>query len=467
MLNIVRKSFQKIYGHPVNRYLVLLLGCLFFLPALAIYFSRRKNDGYHLQADAIRQSLTADGTAKRLQEEIRQQVEKKYTFFNKNKNSAEMKKEEDRIFTVRMKEMVEYRMRREHPQLRELSFYSVVDELLSTNGGMGAFIVLGFPAFLLLLILSNSYIKYIFDRVLMMLFVVFGVTFLVFTILYISPMDAAVNVLGDMATPDQVEQFRVAYGLNQPYFVQLLEEFKGLITFDLGQSFIGGEDVFTSLMNRFPITLELTIMTLILAVAIAIPSGIISALKPYSALDYVIMLIALLGLSIPGFWFGLLLILNLSIKVQLLPATFVAGSWTSFIMPSIVLGTGLAASTARMTRSSMLEIIKSDYIVTARAKGLPKSKVIFRHALGNAMIPIVTVIGIQFGSMLGGAAVTEKVFNVNGIGSYIVDKQFIPDTPVVIAGVVYVAIVVSLANLFVDILYAFLDPRIKAKLKSY
>ncbi len=288
-----------------------------------------------------------------------------------------------------------------------------------------------------------------------------------FTILYISPMDAAVNVLGDMATPDQVEQFRVAYGLDQPYFVQLLEEFKGLITFDLGQSFIGGEDVFTSLMNRFPITLELTIMTLILAVAIAIPSGIISALKPYSALDYVIMLIALLGLSIPGFWFGLLLILNLSIKAQLLPATFVAGSWTSFIMPSIVLGTGLAASTARMTRSSMLEIIKSDYIVTARAKGLPKSKVIFRHALGNAMIPIVTVIGIQFGSMLGGAAVTEKVFNVNGIGSYIVDKQFIPDTPVVIAGVVYVAIVVSLANLFVDILYAFLDPRIKAKLKSY
>jgi peptide/nickel transport system permease protein len=137
------------------------------------------------------------------------------------------------------------------------------------------------------------------------------------------------------------------------------------------------------------------------------------------------------------------------------------------IMPSIVLGTSLAATVARMTRSSMLEVIKQDYIVTAKAKGLSKSKVIIRHALANAMIPIVTVIGLQFGGMLGGSAVTEKVFNVNGIGSYIVDKQFVPDVPVVLAGVVYVAIIISFINLIVDVLYAFLDPRIKSKLKSY
>ena len=135
-------------------------------------------------------------------------------------------------------------------------------------------------------------------------------------------------------------------------------------------------------------------------------------------------------------------------------------------MPAIVLGTSLAASVARMTRSSMLEVISADYIVTARAKGLSKKTVILKHALGNAMIPIVTVIGLQFGGMLGGSAVTEKVFNVNGIGSYIVDKQFIPDIPIVLAGVVYVAIIISIVNLLVDILYAFLDPRIKSKIKS-
>ena len=136
-------------------------------------------------------------------------------------------------------------------------------------------------------------------------------------------------------------------------------------------------------------------------------------------------------------------------------------------MPANVLATGLSASVARMTRSSMLEVINQDYITTAKAKGLSSRTVILRHALGNAMIPIVTVIGLQFGGMLGGSAVTEKVFNINGIGSYIVDKQFVPDIPVVLAGVVYVSVIISLANLFVDILYAFLDPRIKSKMKNY
>ena len=188
--------------------------------------------------------------------------------------------------------------------------------------------------------------------------------------------------------------------------------------------------------------------------------------RQYSGFDYVFMLLALLGLSIPNFWLGLILILNFSINLGWLPATYSPTNWLTLIMPAIVLGTSLAASVARMTRSSMLEVISADYIVTARAKGLSKKTVILKHALGNAMIPIVTVIGLQFGGMLGGSAVTEKVFNVNGIGSYIVDKQFIPDIPIVLAGVVYVAIIISIVNLLVDILYAFLDPRIKSKIKS-
>ncbi|MGL5752540.1 MAG: ABC transporter permease, partial [Paraclostridium sp.] len=294
-----------------------------------------------------------------------------------------------------------------------------------------------------------------------------GVTFLVFTILHASPLDPAINILGQGATPDQIKEFNAVYGLDQPYIVQLFNSFKGLLTFDLGQSFAGNEEVFVAIARKFPVTLSVTFVSLLVAVILAIPAGIISAIKPYSAYDYTFMLIALIGLSIPNFWLGLILILKFSIEMGLLPATYVVGNASSMIMPAIVLGTSLAASIARMTRSSMLEVVKQDYMTTARAKGLSEKRVVLKHALGNAMIPIVTVIGLQFGGMLGGSAVTEKVFNINGIGSYIVDKQFIPDIPIVLAGVVYVAIIISIVNLLVDILYSFLDPRIKSKMKSY
>lgn len=242
---------------------------------------------------------------------------------------------------------------------------------------------------------------------------------------------------------------------------------KKFLTFDLGTSYVGNEDIAAAFARRFPITLQLSLAAMLVSVIIAIPSGIISAIKQYSAFDYIFMLIALLGLSIPNFWLGLILILNFSIRLGWLPAMYDAANLATLIMPAIVLGTGLSASVARMTRSSMLEVKNSDYVLTARAKGLSENRVVFKHILGNAMIPIVTVIGLQFGGILGGSAVTEKVFNVNGLGKYIVDKQFIPDIPVVLAGVVYVAIVISIVNLLVDILYAFLDPRIKSSLKNY
>ena len=210
----------------------------------------------------------------------------------------------------------------------------------------------------------------------MMIFVVFGVVFLVFTILHMSPMDPAVNILGQTATEEQIIEFNRMYGLDKPYLVQLVEVFKNILTFDLGNSYQGNEVVFDAIMRRFPITLELTMASLIVAVAIAIPAGIISAVKQYSSYDYIFMLLALLGLSIPNFWLGLILILNWSINMEWLPATYSPDNWKTLIMPAIVLGTALAASVARMTRSSMLEVINADYIVTARAKGLSKMKVI-------------------------------------------------------------------------------------------
>ena len=229
----------------------------------------------------------------------------------------------------------------------------------------------------------------------------------------------------------------------------------------------GNEPVMTAIMAKFPITMQVTFSSMVVALIIAVPAGIISAIKPYSSFDYIAMFIALLGLSIPNFWLGLMLILEFSINMGWVPATFQPGNWVTLIMPAIVVGTGMSASIARMTRSSMLEVKNSDYVLTARAKGLAEKKVVLKHILGNALIPIVTMIGMSFGNLMGGAAVTEKVFNINGIGSYIVDKQFVPDIPVVLAGVVYISFVVSLMNLIVDILYAFIDPRIKSKMKNY
>ncbi|ONI37943.1 peptide ABC transporter permease, partial [Candidatus Epulonipiscium fishelsonii] len=328
-------------------------------------------------------------------------------------------------------------------------------------------ILISWPMYLLILLYPRPIIKYITDRLFMMIFVLFGVTFLVFTILYISPMDPALNILGQTATTEQVEQFNKVYGLDKSYLAQLLDSFKNLITFELGNSYQGNEDIGVAIMNKFPITLIVAFWAVFVSVAIAIPSGIISAIKQYSSFDYIFMFIALIGLSIPNFWLGLILILTFSIELHWLPATFQDGNWISIVMPAIVLGTGMSASVARMTRSSMLEVKHSDYVLTARAKGLSESKVVLKHILGNAMIPIVTMIGMQFGGMLGGASVTEKVFNINGLGSWIVDKQFVPDIPVVLAGVVYISIVISIVNLAVDILYAFIDPRIKSKMKNY
>lgn len=469
----ILEAMKKMYRRPLYRILMFILGLPTFLVTLAVWLTRNlgsgKKDAIEKARKELMESLEADGTAASLRKKAELYLKNKLDFFEKKMSPDEMKRQVDKTVKKELEEFVNQRLDADkeiHDWKEKSSFPFILEELLGNTGLFVLSVVTSFPLYILAAIYSNPYGKYILERLIMMIFVIFGVVFFVFTILHLSPMDPAVNILGVTATPEQVENFNKIYGLDQPYLVQLFNWFKKILTLDIGNSYQGNEVVMEALMRKFPVTLQLTLASLAIAIIIAIPAGIVSAVRQYSGFDYVFMLLALLGLSIPNFWLGLILILNFSINLGWLPATYSPTNWLTLIMPAIVLGTSLAASVARMTRSSMLEVISADYIVTARAKGLSKKTVILKHALGNAMIPIVTVIGLQFGGMLGGSAVTEKVFNVNGIGSYIVDKQFIPDIPIVLAGVVYVAIIISIVNLLVDILYAFLDPRIKSKIKS-
>lgn len=400
----------------------------------------------------------------KLAEEYSFHIEKEKEILSKNISDLEKSNRIKKYIDNIKKSMNKYNNKEIKSNIEDST---ILKKLLENNIFFIYSIIFSFPMYILIYIFSHWYMKYIFERIVMMFFVMFGVIFLVFTILYISPMDSAVNILGQDATKEQIDAFNKSYGLDKPYIEQLFYSFKSIITFDLGKSYVGNEDIFSAIARKFPITLSISFLSLLLAIIIAIPAGIISSVKQYSIFDYIFMLIALIGLSIPNFWIGLILILNFSINLNMLPASFIVDNIKSYIMPTIVLGTGLSASVARMTRASMLEIKSSEFVLTARSKGLNESIVIFRHIFKNALIPIITVIGMQLGSILGGAAVTEKVFNIKGIGSYIVDKQFIPDIPVILAGVVYISIVVSIVNLIVDILYAFLDPRIKSDMKNY
>lgn len=410
----------------------------------------------------------ARGIKEELYEEFKEQYERKHAFFNEKINEEKMTVEINKLVEDRVEKLVSNEMNEIHELngTKPLTYTTYFLGLLENTAFLIVSFIPGLLMYILLGLYSNAFSKFIFERLIMSIFVITGVSVLVFTILYLSPFDPAANLLGESATKEQMAAFNQMHGLDLPYLNQLWNTIKGIATFDLGASFTGNEDVATSIANKFPVTLMIAIFSLLMAVVIAIPVGIISATRQNSFLDYAFMFIALIGLSIPNFWQGLIFILNFSIKLQWLPATYSPQNWLSIIMPVIVLGTGLTASVARMTRSSVLEIINEDYIITAKAKGLNQRQVLWKHAIGNAMIPIVTVIGLLFGGMLGGAAVTEKVFNISGIGSYIVDKQFIPDIPAIMGGVIYIAITISLVNVLIDILYAFFDPRIKSKMKQ-
>lgn len=306
--------------------------------------------------------------------------------------------------------------------------------------------------------------KYIFKRLLMLIPVVIGVSFMVFFIMSLAPGDTARMILGEDAPEEALEEFREEQGLNDPVLVQYGNYMIKLVKGDLGESYKTGRPVRTEIFSRFPDTLRLAFWGMVFAVVLSIPIGIISATKQYSALDSVSMVFALLGVATPNFWLGLLLIIVFSLHLRWFPSAGAVG-WRSLVLPVITLGTGCMANITRTTRSSMLEVIRQDYIRTAKAKGVSHKVTIWKHALKNALIPVVTVIGLQFGSLLGGAVLTETVFAWPGVGTYLVNSIKAKDTPAVLGCVIIFSICFSIVNLLVDILYAFIDPRIKSKYK--
>lgn len=306
-------------------------------------------------------------------------------------------------------------------------------------------------------------LKMIGKRLLLLIPILFGVSLLVFSLLYITPGDPAQIILGNSATPDAVQNLRAEMGLDKPYlyrFGKYLFDF--VIKGDLGQSFTTKQPVTTLLGDAFPNTLKLAVAGTLISVILGLFFGIVSAVKQYTWLDNISMSIALVGISIPAFWLAMLFILVFSVWLGWLPSSGFS-SFKHLIMPAFAMGTMSAGSIARMTRSSMLEVIRQDYIVTARSKGQKESVVILRHALKNALIPILTVIGICFGEMLGGSIVIEAIFSIPGIGSLMVNAIKARNYLVVQGGVLYVALAFTLVNLAVDILYMYVDPRLKSK----
>ena len=307
--------------------------------------------------------------------------------------------------------------------------------------------------------------RYILKRLLWMIPIVLGVAVLVFTLMAFCPGDPAALVLGSTATEQDLALMREQMGLNKPFIVRLGTFLSDtFIHFDLGESWVTGASIKAELIERLPRTMVLSLTTLALSILVGMPLGIAAAVKQNGWQDNLCMTFALLGVSIPNFWLALLLILLFSVNLGWLPAMGL-GSWKHYILPAMAGCMGGVAQLARQTRSSMLDVIRSDYITTARAKGVPEFKVITKHALKNGLIPIITVIGTHFGRMLGGAIVIETIFSIPGMGMYIVSGVNSRNYPVVQAGTIFLAIVFSFCMLVVDLVYAAVDPRIKAQYK--
>lgn len=307
--------------------------------------------------------------------------------------------------------------------------------------------------------------KYIAKRILLMFMLLLGMSFIVFASLYLSG-DPAVTVAGPSATEADIEAVRVSLGLNRPFLVQYLDYLGKLLRLDLGTSYTSRQPILDEIMVRLPNTLNLACASIILASIIGIPAGIITALKKDTLVDNVITTGAMIGISIPNFWLGTMLIYVFSVVLKWLPS----GGMTHFfwtpaglrevILPALALSTATIASFTRIGRSAMLDVLQSDYIRTAKSKGLKGKTVILGHALRNAMIPLVTQFGTSFGGLLGGAIITEQVFVINGIGTYLINAINTRNIPVVQSTVLVIAAMFIIVNLLVDILYCVIDPRI-------
>lgn len=310
--------------------------------------------------------------------------------------------------------------------------------------------------------------KYIIRRLLQTIPVLIGVTILVFSLMHLVPGDAAKIVAGEGASEQTVENIRERLGLNDPLYVQYGTFVGNAVQGDLGSSIRSGRPVMDEIGARFWVTFELAFYSTIVAVFLGLIAGIISAVRHYTLTDVTVMVVALFGLSMPNFWFGLLLIQWFAIGnwmpeslefLKMRPSGW-GDDWRQVVLPVLTLGTGGAAIIARMTRSSMLEVIGQDYIRTARAKGLTERIVVYRHALKNALIPVVTVVGLEFGGFLGGAVLTETIFAINGMGRLTIDAIRTRDFPMVQGTVLVISVLFVVVNLLVDVSYRYLNKRI-------
>jgi peptide/nickel transport system permease protein len=310
--------------------------------------------------------------------------------------------------------------------------------------------------------------EYIIRRLVLLIPTVLGVSLIVFLMMHFIPGDPVALLLGDYYTEATAQAIRAQYGLDKPLHIQYVLWLSRLFIGDWGQSIIANRPIFDDLIQRVPVTLELIVLSMGFALLIAVPAGVIAALKPYSWRDYSAMTTALIGVSVPEFFMGILLILFFSLFWGILPAVgyvplteSVWGNLKHMILPAVTLGLARAALLTRLVRASMMEVIRLDYVTTARAKGVREWAVVLKHALKNALIPTVTVLGLQIGFLIGGAIVVETVFAVPGVGSFGISAISLRDYPQVQAFVLLFALGFVLTNLVVDILYAFLDPRIK------
>ncbi len=330
--------------------------------------------------------------------------------------------------------------------------------------------------------------NYIIKRLLALIPILIGVAIIVFLIVHLIPGDPAQTMLGERASDEALAKLREDMGLNDPLPVQFWRYVKDLLRGDLGRSIMSNNPVSEELSQRFPATLELSFFAIMFAVFVGVPAGIFASINQNSWFDNLSMLIALMGVSMPIFWLGLMFIWLFAVELGWFPPSSRIGVGLEFtpmtnlyvidsiiqlnfaafkdvihhlFLPAVALGTIPMAIIARMTRSSMLEVLKKDYIRTAYAKGLKRKMVIFKHALKNAMVPIITVVGLQFGVLLGGAVMTETIFSWPGLGKYLVDAIYARDFPIVQGGILFFAGVFVMVNLIVDLSYALVDPRIQ------
>ncbi len=306
--------------------------------------------------------------------------------------------------------------------------------------------------------------RYVARRLLLIVPTLLFVIFIVFIVLNITPGDPAAIILGREATPAARAQLSHELGLDKPVLLRYVLYVRDAFRLDFGKSYRSGQPVFKEILAKFPTTLQLALLSSLLAALIGIPLGILSAVRQYSFLDVSLTVSALFLASIPSFWLGIMLILVFSLGLKLLPSSGV-GTLKHFIMPVLTLALPSAAYLSRMTRTMMLETMRMDYIRTARAKGATNARIIWRHALQNALMPVITIIGMTFAGLLGGAMITEIVFGLPGIGNTIVMAIKTKDYPIVMASTLFLATLFMLIMLAVDLIYAFIDPRIKAQFK--